>query len=620
MSAHPPYPPSRPPTTSFGAWLVRLGLLSVTGFVLLVLVLMIFYAGFLLRHQDRIYPGVTAMGVDLSGMTMSEATVALAGQFEYGAGGVYTLRDGDTIWQVTASDLGVAFNLDETVAQAYAIGHERDIVFNVVEQAGAWFSGQDVAPVITYNQGVALDFLNTIASDINRPAQDASLSINGTQVTTSEGQIGRQMDVGATLRAIDSAILSQASSAEIPLVINETPPQVWSVEAPAERIRTALSAPVQLTANDETGQTLGTWTASVDQIASLLNVTLINNGDGTRSYDVSVNTSAFETYVNSLAQGLIASPRDGRFRFNPATAQLEVIQPATSGRTLNVEATLAQLEAGIFDAVNRTIPVVFDSQLARYHNQISAAELGITQLVSESTTYFMGSSANRRTNIAVSASKFDGVIIAPGEEFSFNTLLGDISLENGFVEGKVIFGGRTTSGIGGGVCQVSTTVFRAAFNGGFAITERNSHGYRVGYYELNNSDPGLDAAIWQPERDFKFQNNTPYHLLIETSFFPNESALQFRFYSTPYWRAEIEPAIVKNLVPALPTQYEANAELQPGQSLQVDYSAEGADVTVYRNIYNMQGEMVREDYIYTHYLPWAAIFQVAPGDSRLNQS
>ena len=114
----------------------------------------------------------------------------------------------------------------------------------------------------------------------------------------------------------------------------------------------------------------------------------------------------------------------------------------------------------------------------------------------------------------------------------------------------MIFGGSTVTGIGGGICQVSTTVFRAAFSGGFAITERNSHGYRVGYYEYAGAGPGLDAAIWQPTSDFRFQNNTPYHLLIESEFMGARDALQFRFYSTRHWHTVVEPPIIRDVVGA----------------------------------------------------------------------
>lgn len=615
----PPHLAHRRPHSraSWAAWLIRLSLLMVMGSVLLVFVLGFFLVAFQIRVQERIVPGVSAAGIELGGMTYDEAVEALKNQYTYANEAIFTFRDGDRIWQMSAQDLGVTFDVDETIARAYLIGHSRDSIRNLTQQASAWFSGSSVPPIVTFNQTIAQEFLDNIAVEIDTPAQDATLSVVDTTVNTSRGLIGRKLNIGVTLAQLSEAIIALDSGREIPLAINETPPVVWNVDEAANKIQIALSGPIQLTATDINGQQLGPWTVSQQQIASLLSVTLQDNPDATRSYDVSIDMEAFAGFLETLAPGLISSSSDGRFNFDPATRELIVLEPSSSGRELNVPDTIVRLEEAVFTVDGRIVPMAFNYTLPRYHNQVSAAELGITELVAESTTYFTGSTNNRRTNIAVGASKIDGVIIAPGKEFSFNNILGDIALENGFVDGKVIFGGRTVTGLGGGICQVSTTVFRAAFEGGFAITERNSHGYRVGFYELNGIAPGLDAAIWQPERDFRFQNNTPYHLLIETDIFPAQDAIQFRFYSTKHWQTEIEEAIIKDVVDAPPNQFVSNSDLQPGEVRQVDYSADGADVTVYRNVYNLSGELMTRDYEFTHYLPWQAIFEVAPNDARL---
>jgi len=616
QSNMPPYPPRR--RKGLNPWLIRLPVLLITGSILLLVVLGIFLFAFQLRYTDVIYPGVSAMGVPLDGLSPQEAVAALDNGFTYDRDTIFTLRDGDKFWQLTAGELGVSFDLESTVEVAYAVGRQENFASGLVDQASTWFTGSSIAPRVRYEQQVALNRLNEIAAEVNRQPVDATLVLEGVNVITTPSQTGRTLDVAATLAQLEQQILLLESGTEIALIVHETPPLVWNVEESANRARIALSGAVTLTATDDNGQQLGPWTATVEQIATLLQVNLLDNGDGTRSYDVRINMDSFGSYLEQLAPGLIVMPQDGRFRFDEQTRELEVIEPSVSGRTLNVAQTLERLEEGVFTADNRVVPMAFDFTLPRYHNQITAAELGITSLVSESTTYFTGSSANRRTNIAVAASRFDGLIIAPGEEFSFNYWLGELSTDTGFVEGKVIFGGRTVTGLGGGVCQVSTTAFRAAINGGFPVTERNSHGYRVGYYELNGFAPGLDAAIWTPDRDFRFQNDTDYHLLIETSFLPTENALQFRYYSTNPGRVvEIEEAIVKNTVPAPATKYEANSEIQPGDALRVDYAAEGADVTVYVNIYDLQGNLIRQDPYFTHYLPWQEIIQVNPNDSRL---
>lgn len=623
MTTLPVQPPRtrRPePDDSLNVWFIRLPILFAVGGVLLVLALMAIVLGWRGSYEGRILPGVSALGVSLGGMTEAQAQAALASRFSFPQSAVFTFRDGRDYWQFTAEELGVRYDPTETVAQALALGRGGDLIAETVEQTLIWLNGRALEPVVTYDQSAAVERLNAIAEQINQPAVEGMLAINGTEIVAVAGQVGRTLDVPATLAQLNSRLMTLTGGAEIALVIDETAPAAYGVELAEAKARAALSAPLTLTTDDGQGNPLGPWTISVDQIAQLLEVIVVENPDGTRVYDVGIDFSAFEDYLNTLAPGLATSPQDGRFRFNSATRELEIIQPPVGGRTLDVPATLRQLEQKAFSITDRTAPMSYTYIAPRYHERVTAAELGITELISESTTYFRGSGQNRRTNIAISAARFNGVIIPPGEEFSFNRLLGEITREAGYLDDNLIFGGRTIQGIGGGVCQTSTTAFRAAFYGGYTIIERNSHGYRVGYYEQNGQPPGLDAAIWQPERDFRFQNDTPYHLLIEVSIFPSDDALQFRFYSTHTGRiVEVETPRVANIVPALPDRFEVNRDLRPGEIVQVDYSADGADVNVTRRITYPDGT-VRTDNIFTHYLPWGAIYQVAPGDPRLGSS
>lgn len=611
-------PPRTQPPNSYNPWWIRLPVLFFIGGIVFVGALLALLVAFQSSYSGRIMPGVSAYNIDLGGMSPAEAQTVLDNHFDYDDSTVFTFRDGEDIWQFTAGDLGVSYDAGATVDQAMQVGRNDTAIGNLIDQALTYFDGETVTPIISYDERTAAAKLQEIASQIDSVGQHGALLVSGTEVIASPSIAGRTLDIDATLDALTAQIGTLSTGGEIPLVISETQANIVGIETAADRARSALSSPMTLVADDGNGNMLGPWTISPEQIAQLLDVTLNDNGDGTQFYTVDVDMSAFEGYLNSLAPGLITPPVNGRFHFNETTRQLEIIRPSTGGRELNVQGTLDALEAKVFNSDDRTVSMVYNYIPAPYHDGVTAEELGIRELISESTTYFNGSSPNRRINIAVSASRFDGVIIGPGEEFSFNSLLGEITEENGFVEGLVIFGGRTVAGLGGGVCQVSTTAFRAAFYGGYTIIERNSHGYRVGYYELNNTPPGLDAAIWTPERDFRFQNDTPYHLLIETEINPTQSTLQFRFYSTDTGRiVEVEEPRVDNRVPPEPTRFEANRDLQLGEIVQVDYAAEGADVNVTRTITYPDGN-VRTDNIFTHYLPWGAIYQVAPGDSRLN--
>jgi vancomycin resistance protein YoaR len=233
-------------------------------------------------------------------------------------------------------------------------------------------------------------------------------------------------------------------------------------------------------------------------------------------------------------------------------------------------------------------------------------------VVSEATSYFKGSSAGRMHNIELAASKFQNVIVPPDTVFSFNRYLGDVSTEEGYDESLIIFGNRTTVGIGGGVCQVSTTAFRAAFFGGFELVERWAHGYRVSWYEIN-SVPGLDATVYSPSVDFKFRNDTENYILIKTETDLEVGTLTFRFYGTPTGREVIvsEPEQT-NMTEAPPPVYEADPLLPTGTVKQVVWENDGGDVTVTRLV--KEGEtIIHEDEIVSRYRPWQAIFKVGSG-------
>ncbi|MBI3739879.1 MAG: VanW family protein [Chloroflexi bacterium] len=265
------------------------------------------------------------------------------------------------------------------------------------------------------------------------------------------------------------------------------------------------------------------------------------------------------------------------------------------------------------------IPLVINETQPTLPDTATSQQLGVTQLVSQQTTYFWGSSDARIQNIETAAGRFDGVLVAPGETFSMGQTLGDVSLDNGFTEALIIYGGRTIKGVGGGVCQVSTTLFRTVFFAGYPIEERIPHAYRVSYYEetasgsVDSSLAGLDATVYFPLVDFKFTNDTPYWILMETYVDLGSRSLTWKLYSTSDGRSVTwNTTGPKNIVPAPDARFEENPDLNPGQIKQVDYAANGADVTVTRTVWK-NGVVYFQDTFPTHYQAWQAVCQYAPG-------
>jgi vancomycin resistance protein YoaR len=248
----------------------------------------------------------------------------------------------------------------------------------------------------------------------------------------------------------------------------------------------------------------------------------------------------------------------------------------------------------------------------------TADKLGIKELVSSYTSYFRGSDSSRIQNITLASARFHGVLVAPGETFSMASAIGDVSLDNGYAEAWIIYGDRTIKGVGGGVCQVSTTLFRTVFFAGFPVVERYAHAYRVGYYEqtANGHDQslaGLDATVYAPVVDFKFTNDTPYWLLMETYVSASNGTLTWKFYSTSDGRTvDWQTSGPINIIEPPEPLYEENDALSKGTIKQVDYSADGSDVRVVRTVYR-DGAVLHENVFATHYLPWQAVYQYGPG-------
>jgi vancomycin resistance protein YoaR len=631
MTTYPIYDPSDRKPSSASIWLIRLPLLFIIGTILLVLLLGGFIVAVQMLYQDAIMPGVWVNEVNVGGMSQPEAMSALTDSFTYTEEAIFTFRYtdetglDDRFWQLSAGELGVSFDAEQTVEQAFAAGRSSNILFDVVEQASIWFNGRPISPIVRYDQAIATQKLIEIAETINRPAQNASLNIDGLIVSTTPGIVGMELDIPATLQQVDRYIANVGTGGEIALVIRESHPQIMNVDAAAQKVRDALSGPLTLVAQGLNGEPVGPWHAYPNDLVSLLKVAPTTGEDGYLHYEVDINAEAFRSFLEGLAPSLRTEPKNARFQFNDDTRSLEVMESGVNGRSLNVESTLERIRNSVFsvDANARTVPVVFDHDLPQYHNAMTAAELGITEMVSQGTTYFTGSPANRRENIIISAERFNGTLIAPGETFSFNTLLGKIDPEEGFVSGAIIANGRTIQGVGGGVCQVSTTVYQAAFYAGYPIIERWAHGYRVHYYE-SGEGVGMDAAIYQSDDplsnlDFRFLNDTDYHLLIETSVFPGESAVQFRFYSTNPGRQVVKSGPqIRDITEPKPTVYIPNDELGPGQERWVDWAAEGAYVVVTRRILDAQGNEIESREIRSQYQAWGAMVEVSPTDGRVN--
>ena len=241
--------------------------------------------------------------------------------------------------------------------------------------------------------------------------------------------------------------------------------------------------------------------------------------------------------------------------------------------------------------------------------------LGIKQLLGRGVSYFKGSITGRVHNISLASSKFNGILVAPQETFSFNETLGDVSALTGYKQAYIIKDGRTILGDGGGVCQVSTTLFRAILDSGLPVVERKAHSYRVSYYE-QNSPVGLDATVFEPTADLKFTNDTPSYLLIQSTFDPSRSMLVFEIYGSSDGRVSyVSKPTISASTPPPEDLYTDDPTLPTGVVKQIDYKAWGAKVSVFYKV-TKGDEILFEKTFYSNYHPWQAVYLRGIGPGR----
>ncbi len=581
----------------------------VSGIALFLVLILVWTLGYQLIYAGRIFPGVSIAGVDVSGLTPSDAAVKLSQTLSYPITGKILFRDGEKAWVANPAQLGMVFDPSSSARTAYDLGRSGGLFGALSGQIRAAGSGVKVAPVIVFDQRVAFQYLSQIATQINQSVTEGTLVLEGTNVVAEPGQVGRELKMDATLIYL-GAQLQTFADGEVPLVVQEIQPQILDVSAQADTARQILSQPLTLVIPNATQSDTGPYVYTQQIIANMLGVQRVDGG-----VQVVLNQKGLRDMLVPIKNQVDRQPADAKFIFNDDTHQLDVMEDSKVGRTMDIEASIKAINDALLRG-EHTVPLAVNEAQPKVPATATAQELGITQLVWSETSYFFGSSAERMQNIQAAAARFHGVLVAPGETFSMGATMGDVSLDNGFAEALIIYGGRTIKGVGGGVCQVSTTLFRAVFNAGYPIVERTPHAYRVGYYEQSPSGSpdsrlaGLDATVYFPLVDFKFTNDTPYWILMET--YMGSGSLTWKLYSTSDGRTvSWDTTGVTNVVPAPSPMYEENPELRKNEMKQVDWAANGADVTVTRTVMR-DGAVLFQDRFTTHYQPWQAICQYGP--------
>lgn len=549
---------------------------------------------------DRAMPGVSIRGMPVGGLSREEIRTALASRYAPFTETPLTLMFEGRSWQPSLDDLGVQFDLDQVASAALGVGRTGNPLRRIEElwelrQNG----GVDIAPRLRVDAAQVQQYLIGLAAEIDRPPRDAALSIAAGKVLPTAARPGRQLLTDATVIDILRALQSlEPQTVTLRTRILEPTLADEDIAAAVVDAELLLSRPLELRQGERR------WIWEPDRIAEMLTISVT---DGRMFVDI--DQARLQRAVDRLAQFVDSSSAEPRVAFR--NGRLQIVEPGRDGLRLK------QAEAA--EAIRRALRTqdhIVELPVETIRPQITAETLptlGIVELVAEGKSSFAGSAAYRVTNIQAGAARMNGVLIPPGAEFSFNTQLGAVDAEHGFVQGYAVIGNRTQLEWGGGVCQVSTTVFRAAFWAGLPITERHAHPFYISWYDAfsfpDQAAPGMDATIYTGVQDLRFINDTGHWLLMEAVADTSAQVLSVRLYGTrPDRRVAVVGPEITNIVPP-PAQavYVNDPGLPSGTVRQTDRARRGMDIRVYRVI-TEQGVQQTPELFFTRFKAWPDVF------------
>jgi vancomycin resistance protein YoaR len=546
----------------------RLAAAGAFAFALLWLVFGIIYAG----AAGTIASGVRIAGVDVGGMSQTEAKRELERRAAAVQHEPLRVRVGRRVFRMRAGTLGVTPDW----AAAAAAAQDRGDGFGPVRGFRRLYMrafGSEVTAPAAIDQARLDAVVARLAAAVDRSHRDARLRVQGINPVIVKARAGVILDRDAAERLIVVSIVTLRRG---PVVLpTKTDPPVVTTAAlgPARaQAKTALSAPVLLTVGNSRYRVPPRRIARILELPARGTTALRIRGPGA------------DTYFRQLQKAVNAPPKNAGFVVLSG-GRVKIV-PSLDGRTIVVPRTAEALLAAALSPVNRIARIAVETAAPK-RTTADAKAMGITQTVSAYETFF-GGVANRIHNVQLVSHLIDDTLIAPGRTFSFNATTGDRNAAKGFLEAPVIINGELQTGLGGGVCQVSTTVFNAAYEAGLDITARTNHALYISHYPQ-----GRDATVNYPDTDLRFVNDTGHWLLLRT--WVSSSSLTVALYGTsPHRRVESETAPLRETA-AAPVKRVKDPALLKGKQVVEEAGSPSLATSVHRRVYSADGKLLYDN-------------------------
>jgi vancomycin resistance protein YoaR len=450
-------------------------------------------------NSGRIHRGVEVGNVSLGGKTPSEARQIVRDQ---AMGPLKEIEfSGPEHFTRSAAEMGVDFNIDETVDKAYAVGREGNLFDRLSERLRASFGVATIPPDIDYRPAKARAEVREIAAQVNHQPREADVKIYGSEVEVAKSRDGYELNTAATMASVDGAIDDMSGKARLAGDVLDPDVTTAEADAAAKKARGALSEQLVLKAQGKT------WTVSPADLGSALDVT---KQDG--RIDVSLDRDRLDSVLTNVYNDLTVKPVEASYDFD-ANGNV-IVKPSHEGQTVDGDKLLDDIQGGLF-AGKREYQVQTTVDKPRYTTAGLEAKKPSTLLGTYKTNYTATTDqgAERVANLEMASNAVSGTFVAPGDTFSMVQHVQNLS----YKEAHVIVNSKEKIAEGGGLCQVTSTLYNAVLYAGLEVTERTPHDSQLPYIR-----PGMDATVWYgdtsttvDDTDMKFENTSDGYVLLQ---------------------------------------------------------------------------------------------------------
>jgi vancomycin resistance protein YoaR len=544
----------------------------------------VFYAIF----WNRVAPGVSVDGLSVTGLSLVETKQLLSTYRPLPDQILIKTPEGQGV-PILLSDLGGAIDYESASLNAYQVGRHKNILTSFAQLVSSSIKNKDVVLPVRLDSSKVKDLASSLNSKIGSEYQSPSVSIIEGQIVVNPGSRGVRVDSGQLEGAIVKALSDKSSEVSLPTKLEDPTIGESEILELNKRAESLKDTYIELTIDGQVVHTIN-FPQLVEYLAP--------NGE-LKSDKISETAMLVAKQNNKEAVEAVFAFSNGK---------VVEFAPPQDGYLIDQQSLSRQIaeKLKLSSSGKITINTPFTRETAKT-SLSELNELGINELLGVGTSEFKGSIPSRVHNVSVGSSKISGVLIPPGEVFSFNQTVGDISALTGYKQAYVIKDGKTVLGDGGGICQVSSTLFRAAMAAGLPIVERRGHSYRVSYYEQGAS-VGLDATVYAPTTDFKFKNDTPGHILIQTKVDAKRMTATYEIYGTNDGRrATIGKVSLTNVSAPADDLYIDDPTLPVGTIRQQEHRAFGGRAS-FDYIVERGGEVINKQTFVSSYRPWQAVY------------